>query len=1174
MLMGACVLAVKLGVTWRQNVVWMEELLLSSYYHHSYIPPGPSSAQDATSLTHPRSFHIGDIVEHFSLSSSTKELKLSDKGPEVQDKDWVTCRDRFQSRHHEMIHGWQALDAPCLMSVTFVPDEGHYLIFNSIHSNWTKFQLWIDQSTVPWMCQYENIGTDKNESTSAAAKVIARKSYQREDHEVNAKGWNNQGEWQMILLCPGITTNGSAVSAQKLKGIQPVIDRAILEEHQIMTLPVYDTTPFLECDDMLTPEAVLPSPESTSIAACTSIQGHESRKITHEWIEYHRLLGVQHFLIYINDPFDTAIADLPQLPYVTYIPFDYHAKEFTNHSHIDYKVTWFCYFQKPQMNDCLYTSKKLGFDWVAMTDVDEYISIPGGKPNEEPSAMSSFLLETLPLQYPGKDYASVQLPSAGYGRKKDEESPPFEMNLDYVHRYFKNASKNKMAPNLRQKHILKPKEVFEIYVHRILESTMPVLEIHEGARLNHYKNPSKGWPFNEARWSILGEDTELRDSFRDAVAMGIKNTTKIKRSTLYNRTASLATKTSGAQMIGEPTDVEGAHIDTPYAFQGKPTENCEVNHNLTEMLLNDIDLGWDEGAPPDWMSELCPEVVDHFNLFPMFNRTAKFLGRDLPIQTTKYAAQSVCTAKIVKLLAASINARPYLYAGSHLGALLHGQPMPWDDDADMSIDYRKKQQFMDACAKFGNHTPLLTHPIQVELYCVEAPQALKVWLQYEGMTKETGPRYKHWSPFVDLFLVKIDSQRIQEVLPNGKENKRVSFSTTDFFPSRPFYYGGVYFLGPQPTIALDRYQSNICVMSSWNHRMEHGSTMSDYINKCLDCRRLYEKFPFASATHMKVKAADRQLRLYPEAAGRPVTPLIPTTVQQRDEWFQIDDSSQGANLTNHIQDLNMIEIDNSISPLDECSGRTLHVVEFNAERGRRWLESVELLKGADIILLNEMDLGMARSDQQHTTKLMAHYLGMNYAFGVEFVELTLGDKNDRDHLNPDEKNFYGLHGNAILSKCKLSDGKIFRNQVGQYFDSKRNGVNGGGLEKRLGGRMVMLCRTVVNGSAIVVGSIHKLKGFRNEIRDYIQDSPTIIAGDQDPSFGKTLGLDVIVSPNEKHPTWPASCTKFGRVRGDNIYSNMMVERDEYVVRPCLSQFGINVTLGDHSLTGVTLQLPR
>jgi hypothetical protein len=76
-----------------------------------------------------------------------------------------------------------------------------------------------------------------------------------------------------------------------------------------------------------------------------------------------------------------------------------------------------------------------------------------------------------------------------------------------------------------------------------------------------------------------------------------------------------------------------------------------------------------------------------------------------------------------------------------------------------------------------------------------------------------------------------------------------------------------------------------------------------------------------------------------------------------------------------------------------------------------WLKAaIDFIKGAfaDVVILNEMGIGMARTDQQHTTKLMAQMLNMNYAWGLEFVELTDGDKEEQGMFGG-LPNFHGLH---------------------------------------------------------------------------------------------------------------------------------------------------------------------
>jgi len=606
----------------------------------------------------------------------------------------------------------------------------------------------------------------------------------------------------------------------------------------------------------------------------------------------------------------------------------------------------------------------------------------------------------------------------------------------------------------------------------------------------------------------------------------------------------------------------------PSIFHQAPT--CEINTNLSDFLTTGVGIGWEqEDGAPDWLKAMCPEVVDHFNRFPMFNETPQFENINIPIQPTSYAAQSVCTIKVVKLLAASVQARVYLHAGSHLAAIIHGQPIPWDDDVDMWLDFNKKKAFLDVCDRFGHITPIWTYPKQVNLHCVMGHNAIKVWLQPEGAKKLTSPGNAMFSPFVDLFLFRIQSGEIQELSPKG-DRREVAYKVTDYFPTQPFYFGGIYVIGPQKRVSENRYATQNCVLSGFNHRLEEFLP-SPTINTCIDCHKLHKLFPFKYDSNLiKVWGNANEQGLFP-VEGSVFHPQTSTTIKQRYQWFNAL-SSESQRLTNKIPNLNTVEIDNTISLLDECKGDRLRIIEFNAEQGRRWLESTELLKNADVIILHEMDIGMARSDQQHTTRLMAYYLGMNYAWGLEFVELTLGDKQDREGISATEENFHGLHGNAILSKCKIFDATILRNKVGPYFSKEPNDVNAKGLERRLGGRMIMLSRIIFNGKSIVIGNTHKIDGFREAINDYINLSPSIIAGDQAPSLCKDVGLKVIQSDPVQN-TWPASCTSFGIGRGDIICSNMKVMEKENTIKPCVKPFGLNITLGDHALTGAAFALP-
>jgi hypothetical protein len=365
-------------------------------------------------------------------------------------------------------------------------------------------------------------------------------------------------------------------------------------------------------------------------------------------------------------------------------------------------------------------------------------------------------------------------------------------------------------------------------------------------------------------------------------------------------------------------------------------------------------------------------------------------------------------------------------------------------------------------------------------------------------------------------------------------------------------------------------------MGDYNHRLE--IVIREEIARVgkMNCDHLSKRFPFRDKTEDVIKMdgdndPNNIVKLFPwKAADISTVSVPPSTIAQRKLWYDSPDSD-GQKLTDALKNMDEVEIDNSISPQKECTG-PLKVVELNAERGRWWMQSASLLKDADVIILNEMDIGMARSDNQHTARLMAHFLGMNYAWGLEFVELTPGNDEDRYNANG-LQDFQGLHGNAFLTKCTISSPVIFRDQIGQYFSSQSIRMNAGGMEKRLGGRMGMFGRIIVDGRETVIGSVHTLHGFREEVKEYIGKRDAIVAGDQHASFCMDVNLRNIVSKNggkKRHHTWPASCNSFGYLRGDNICSNMKMVGEEVTMKPCVTEFGFSTKLGDHALTSAVL----
>jgi endonuclease/exonuclease/phosphatase family metal-dependent hydrolase len=101
---------------------------------------------------------------------------------------------------------------------------------------------------------------------------------------------------------------------------------------------------------------------------------------------------------------------------------------------------------------------------------------------------------------------------------------------------------------------------------------------------------------------------------------------------------------------------------------------------------------------------------------------------------------------------------------------------------------------------------------------------------------------------------------------------------------------------------------------------------------------------------------------------------------------------------------------------------SIRALAWNIERGIR-VDSVigalrdhPSLRNADILLLSELDWGMARTDNRFVAREIASALGMNYAFAPCYVALTKGAGLERQAGG---ENRESLHGNALLSRFPM-----------------------------------------------------------------------------------------------------------------------------------------------------------
>lgn len=132
--------------------------------------------------------------------------------------------------------------------------------------------------------------------------------------------------------------------------------------------------------------------------------------------------------------------------------------------------------------------------------------------------------------------------------------------------------------------------------------------------------------------------------------------------------------------------------------------------------------------------------------------------------------------------------------------------------------------------------------------------------------------------------------------------------------------------------------------------------------------------------------------------------------------------------------------------------RDFRVIAWNVERCLDIKGSAKLLASfdPDVVLLSEMDNGMARTAQKHTVKKLAKKLGMYYLYGVEFLELDLGSDIEREYAE-DDFNKKGFHGNAVLSKMPIDKAAMLRlDDHGHWFNGQELG------QPRVGGRMALM----------------------------------------------------------------------------------------------------------------------
>ena len=207
------------------------------------------------------------------------------------------------------------------------------------------------------------------------------------------------------------------------------------------------------------------------------------------------------------------------------------------------------------------------------------------------------------------------------------------------------------------------------------------------------------------------------------------------------------------------------------------------------------------------------------------------------------------------------------------------------------------------------------------------------------------------------------------------------------------------------------------------------------------------------------------------------------------------------------------------------------IVVWNLERGIHYGPQLEVLRNhdylskADVLLLTETDVGMARSDNRGIAQDLARELGMSYAFSPCYLNLAKGSGVEYD---VEGENDLGLHGNAILSRYPI------RNVRPVALKNGKDKMTG--REKRLGRQTATVADIEFPGQTTTFVSVHlDANSSQGHRRDQMQDVLDGVAGER-PAI---IGGDWNTSTYNSSSAWPAIGGFWVRVfmGADNVIDN-------------------------------------
>ncbi len=272
----------------------------------------------------------------------------------------------------------------------------------------------------------------------------------------------------------------------------------------------------------------------------------------------------------------------------------------------------------------------------------------------------------------------------------------------------------------------------------------------------------------------------------------------------------------------------------------------------------------------------------------------------------------------------------------------------------------------------------------------------------------------------------------------------------------------------------------------------------------------------------------------------------------------------------------------------------LRIAAWNLERCLYPEASAALLArhGVSLALLSEVDNGLHRTFQRHTTADVAALLGQSHGFAVEFLELAVMPAPFARAGNaPDHR--LGFHGNGFTSALPARDPFVVRlpDEADWYVDAK-------GGQRRIGNRMAVAatfthagqdfigCAVHLESRADFPGRARQMRFLLDAIEARAGALPVVIGGDLNTAVEAEGGLgdarealfaEAIArgydwsacnraAPTTRPSHWSAGCG----TRQLDWFCTRGLRTGEPAVVPALAPDG--TVLSDHELILLTLHL--